>query len=187
MRIAPVGMVFRDLDDATVFSIGADVSAITHTHPTGYLAGGAMALIVKILVNGGTLADAINAAMIQLYDQPEHHARETMHAIVTGYKAGTTQPLTISMLDTLGGGWVAEEALSMAIAATAACNGKTMDALATCAAINGDSDSVASMAGTLCGALYGADADVNQLFVDIEEMTSIVNLTKVIESGLQPN
>ncbi len=171
MRIAPVGMIYRQHDDQFVFDLGADISAITHGHPTGYLAGGAMALIVKHLVNGNTLDHAINAAMVCLYAQPPDRARETMSAITRGYEAGTTQPLTTTMLDGLGGGWTAEEALSMSIAAAASCNGSTMDALAICAAINGDSDSVASMSGTLCGAMYGVGEEVMALFEQMDEKT----------------
>jgi ADP-ribosyl-[dinitrogen reductase] hydrolase len=169
MRISPVGMVFRDLDDTTVYQLGVDVSAITHSHPTGYLAGGAMALIVKALVNGGRLDDAVNSAMIQLGLETEHDAYETMQAIANGYAMGCSKSLSVHMLDGLGGGWVAEEALSIAIAATAACKGNTMDAIAMCAAINGDSDSVASMAGTLCGALYGVDEQVTMAFEQLHE------------------
>lgn len=183
MRIAPVGMIYRQHDDQFVFDLGADISAITHGHPTGYLAGGAMALIVKHLVNGNTLDHAINAAMICLYAQPEHHARETMSAIARGYDVGTTQPLTTTMLDGLGGGWTAEEALSIAIAAAASCNGSTMDALAICAAINGDSDSVASMAGTLCGAMYGVGEEVNTLFSEIFEFDIVAEVIRGTATG----
>lgn len=92
-------MVLRRLDDDAVFGLGADISAITHGHPTGYLAGGAMALIVKHLVNGNTLHHAVNAAMVCLNAQPDRDARETKDAITRGYTTGTTKPLSITMLD----------------------------------------------------------------------------------------
>src|SRR5690606_8870252 len=43
MRIAPVGLVFRD---RTAFRIGCELAAITHGHPTGYLASGVFAAII---------------------------------------------------------------------------------------------------------------------------------------------
>lgn len=88
------------------------------------------------------------------------------------------------MLDGLGGGWTAEEALSMAIAAAASCNGSTMDALAICAAINGDSDSVASMAGTLCGAMYGVGEEVNILFSEVFELDTVVEIIRSLTTGI---
>src|SRR4051794_25508275 len=49
MRVAPVGLVASpDL----AFSLGADVAAITHGHPSGYLAAGAFALVIAEVMNG---------------------------------------------------------------------------------------------------------------------------------------
>ncbi len=180
MRIAPVGMVFHDVDPADVFAIGVEVSAITHSHPTGYMAGGAMAVITQVLVTGGTLEDAVNTALNCLNMELVDEAKETINAIDLGMRKGCSSRLDVSMLDSLGGGWIAEEALGIAIAATAACGGNTMDALATCAAIDGDSDSVASVTGTLCGALYGINDEVRALFKSIREHDLVQRVAEMV-------
>jgi len=64
---------------------------------------------------------------------------------------------TAERVERLGGGWVAEEALAIAVYAVAATDSF---ADATLVAVNhgGDSDSTGAIAGNLAGTLYGVDA-----------------------------
>ncbi len=65
MRVAPVGLL-ADRDDA--FVLGRDTAALTHGHPSGYLASGVMAALVAGLRDGMSLRDAYEAACGDLYD-----------------------------------------------------------------------------------------------------------------------
>lgn len=55
MRIAPVGLFGR-------FEAGCEVAAITHGHPSGYLAAGFLTVVIGALREGRSLADGIQRA-----------------------------------------------------------------------------------------------------------------------------
>ena len=63
MRMAPAGLfvasIGRGLDAGAAFQLGTDLSAITHGHPTGALAGGAFAVLILELAIGATLTEAL--------------------------------------------------------------------------------------------------------------------------------
>jgi ADP-ribosyl-[dinitrogen reductase] hydrolase len=54
MRVAPIGLV-RDLDPDEAFDLAASAAALTHGHPSGYLSAGAMACLVRQLLDGAAL------------------------------------------------------------------------------------------------------------------------------------
>ena len=54
MRAAPAGIVADGVGHA--FELGCQSAAITHGHPTGWLAGGAFAAIVRAVLDGRTSA-----------------------------------------------------------------------------------------------------------------------------------
>ena len=82
MRVAPVGLLMPD-----AFGIGVTSAAITHTHPSGYLAAGYFAEQIRLVFREGmTLRDAAEAAVEPLlrYDESEYH--ETTRAIHAALK-----------------------------------------------------------------------------------------------------
>ena len=57
MRVAPLGLLPDHLVASQAFQLGARAAAITHTHPTGYVAAGVLAATVRELMAGGASAD----------------------------------------------------------------------------------------------------------------------------------
>ncbi len=57
MRAAPVGLIIWDEEKA--FNIACELAAITHGHPSGYLAAGVFAAIIFNIIAGKDLIDAI--------------------------------------------------------------------------------------------------------------------------------
>jgi len=57
MRVAPVGLVAKSAKEA--FELGRDCAALTHTHPTGYLAACFLAQLVYHLMNDMNLMDSL--------------------------------------------------------------------------------------------------------------------------------
>jgi ADP-ribosyl-[dinitrogen reductase] hydrolase len=78
MRIAPVGLAFSDMEK--VFHIGCQCAAITHVHPTGYLAAGTLAAIISEIILGASLTDAIDESIMILKKQNRN--QETLNTIV---------------------------------------------------------------------------------------------------------
>ncbi|MBO6885775.1 MAG: ADP-ribosylglycohydrolase family protein [Marivita sp.] len=143
MRVAPVAlMVPRD----QVRSIAIDTSALTHGHPTGQLAAAAWAEMLADVATGANLDDAA-AATAWEYERLENGS-ETARAIRKALDAPRDgSPETV---ESLGGGWIAEEALSIALYACLA--GKTFDdALQIAVVHSGDSDSTGAIAGNMMG------------------------------------
>jgi ADP-ribosylglycohydrolase len=165
MRVAPIGMYYASLAARVdtnkldllneAFSTGCRSAAITHGHPTGQLASGAFAAIVMQLLAKVSLYEAIEAVLPLLNASPDHE--ETTLAIEMARRLAKNRPNDSGAIVQLGGGWIAEEALAIALyCALSAPDFRSGVVLA----VNhgGDSDSTGSMAGQLLGAMYGAMA-----------------------------
>lgn len=152
MRAAPVGFL---VGEDSRFRLGCDVAAITHGHPDGYLPAGALAVIVGGLVDGVGLATALDAAEERLCEAPSHE--NSLAALRAGRAAGVNGLPTPEALEALGGGWVGEEALAIAVACVVGGIDRPADALLAAVNHSGDTDSTGSIAGNLLGAAHGAE------------------------------
>jgi ADP-ribosyl-[dinitrogen reductase] hydrolase len=151
MRASPVGLV-ANCDRA--FELGSDTAALTHGHPSGFLSAGFLALMIERLISGASLRDSIHIAKRGLITHPGHE--EVLGAIEQA-EVLADQGITGVRVEALGQGWVAEEAL--AIALYCALVAPTLEE-AVVIAVNhsGDSDSTGAITGNICGALYGEAA-----------------------------
>jgi ADP-ribosylglycohydrolase len=148
MRIAPVGLALRD----SSFTAGCELAAITHGHPTGQLASGYLAEVVAKLVDGVDLRDAAELAMERLARERGHE--ETTAAVESALALAEQGSPPPSRVESLGGGWIAEEALSIGLYCALVARDFEHGVLL---AVNhgGDSDSTGSIAGTLLGLVHG--------------------------------
>ena len=154
MRIAPVGLFLGD--DAAVFDAACGIAAITHGHPTGYLAAGCLALIIHRLNAGDGLPDAVQAALTFLESRPHHG--ETSSAMKSALAAWKTGSPSFRAVERLGAGWIAEEALAIGLYCALAAGDDFEKGV--CLAVNhgGDSDSTGAIAGNILGVLLGRGA-----------------------------
>lgn len=148
MRVAPIGLVARRPS-----GLGIASAALTHGHPSGYLAAGAAADIVSRVRAGQPLPAAARAAAeaVTVWEGHEETVVALGHALAQAEREPDPTPEAVA---TLGDGWVAEEAV--AIAVYCALTGRTFEA-AVRAAVNhsGDSDSTGAITGNLLGAAGG--------------------------------
>ena len=157
MRVAPVGLygACHGLAPRETFTLGKELAWLTHGHPSGYLTGGVMAVLVQRLIEGGGLEEGLTLSLALLADEDGH--QETLDALQQAWRlAGTATPYP-EAIATLGEGWVAEEALAMAIYCTLVANDLRHGVVL---AVNhdGDSDSTGAIAGNLLGAIHGEEA-----------------------------
>ena len=108
-RVAPVGLV-AVRDDA--FQLGCETAALTHGHPSGVLSAGFLALLIAEIRAGVSLQGAIRAAKAALIKCANH--TEVLRA-VENTEALAVSPATTPIPESLGQGWVAEEALAIAL------------------------------------------------------------------------
>ncbi|GAA1952392.1 ADP-ribosylglycohydrolase family protein [Amycolatopsis minnesotensis] len=154
MRAAPVAL--WSADPREVFRVGAVSGALTHSHPSGYLSAGALALLVHVLLHDGSLPDAIEAVRGELVRWERHEEQLTAldKAVALAAKG---RPTPEQLAGELGGGWVGEEALSIGVCAALAATDLT-DGLLLAVNHSGDSDSTGAICGNILGAIHGPAA-----------------------------
>ncbi|HEU4993644.1 MAG TPA: ADP-ribosylglycohydrolase family protein [Gemmatimonadaceae bacterium] len=155
MRVAPVAL-FRD-DPDSIFDLACHAAALTHGHPTGWLAAGAFALILYHVGDGSTLEAAVRLGVDRVSRERDH--AETTNALERALRLWAAGgPPTAELVESLGAGWVAEEALAIAVYCALAANDDFSGGV--CLAVNhsGDSDSTGSMAGQILGLKLGESA-----------------------------
>ncbi len=154
MRIAPAGLFIDDPEKA--FDLGCEIAAITHGHPSGYLASGCLAALVCVLKAGGGLKESAGLALDILKGRPK--SEECAIAVSLAMKTAEKPRLAPETVETLGGGWIAEEAL--AISLCCALRHEDDFAKGVLLAVNhgGDSDSTGAIAGNILGCLLGRGA-----------------------------
>ncbi len=176
MRVAPAGLYFHR-DSERAFRMAAEFAAITHTHPTGYLTGGVLGAVIAELVNGASLNDALDVAVYILkgYDGCMETYRALDHA--RSLDAGSVSP--VEAVRRLGQGWVAEEALAIAVYCALCHSEKPENALRLAVNHDGDSDSTGAICGNIIGTYRGASAlpigwlrklEMGQLIEDTADM-----------------
>lgn len=184
MRAAPAGLVESDrglvelgcgegeVDGA--FELGVDIAAITHGHPSGYLPAGVVAATVQQLVHGVPLDVALDAARALLPGRARH--QETLAALDRARAVAARGPVTPERLEALGGGWVGEEAMAIAVAAALAFQDDPPRALLAAVSHSGDSDSTGSLCGQILGARWGEAVWPEAWLNALEGRESIVRL-----------
>jgi ADP-ribosylglycohydrolase len=152
MRTAPLGFLAETVNDAALLRLGAEVAALTHGHPDGYLPAGAIAVLVRDALAGVPWAESLSKVLALLRERCA--SERTVAAIEDAVKAAADGVASCERVSELGEGWVGEEALAIGLyAALVAKSFHECIELAT--NHDGDSDSTASIAGQLYGARHG--------------------------------
>jgi ADP-ribosylglycohydrolase len=159
MRVAPIGL---HCAPEVAYQIGVESSWLTHGHVTGFVAGGAFAMLISLVTEGVPLRDAVQQVRGRVYADVVTYESEDVMTVVRAIDQGVARAqhgvLTAVAIESLGGGWVAEEALAIAIACALAHEGDVPRALLAAVNHSGDSDSTGSMVGQLLGAMVGWSA-----------------------------
>lgn len=165
MRIAPAGLSIPD-----PWTAGYELAEITHGHPTAKVASAALAVIIAELRDGKSLAEALGAVDPILRGLPE--AAETRRALESARERaeGDLAPggsPSAESVEALGAGWIAEEALAIAVYCALVADDFRSGVLL---AVNhgGDSDSTGAIAGNLLGTLLGVEAIPEGWLADLE-------------------
>lgn len=188
MRTAPLGLL-PFLDAETSFRLGAEAAALTHGHPNGYLSAGMIAALVRLFLAGTPLTAPAGAhdesgavdqcgRFLLSYSGHQGTLAAVHHALALA--ANKTVPHTLAV-QKLGGGWVGEEALAIAIYAVLSA-GSYVEAISIAANHSGDSDSTASIAGQLWGAAHGLDGIPHEWVSNLDVLLPLLRLARVLLS-----
>ena len=144
MRVAPIGLFRPDQID----SLSDECSHLTHGHQTGRDAARAFAHVLALVLGGAALTEALRTVQEMRFDDA------TLRAIRAACAAPADgRPKTV---ESLGGGWVAEEALSIALCAALSATGFE-HGLRIAVTHSGDSDSTGAIAGNLLGLMFPSE------------------------------
>lgn len=179
MRSAPFGL----LPSGDVFDLAARCSALTHGHPTAGLSAGALALIVNRLTGGDELAKAVQTALDHLAEHPNHE--ETANALHVAVRLAAEGTPTPEAVESLGEGWIAEEALAIAVYCALA-GPDPRAALLLAVNHSGDSDSTGAICGNILGAWLGLDALPPDWLPLVEGRDTITKLATDFSAAFPP-
>jgi ADP-ribosylglycohydrolase len=173
MRSAPFGL-HPGAAAEEVFDLAVECATQTHGHPSGYLAAGAFAAVIRELLDGRGLREAVDTALDLLARCPGHEE------VVGALRGALTVPADPDPghVERLGGGWVAEEALAIGVHCALSYPDAADLRRALLLAVNhsGDSDSTGSICGNLLGAWHGETALPPDWVADLEGRGTILEL-----------
>jgi ADP-ribosylglycohydrolase len=173
MRIAPVGLLLHS-DHELAFRIGAELAAMTHGHPSGYLSAGALAAIICLLNNGMGLMEAINGCLPLLRSYSGHE--ETHHAIMAAVHLSAQGHPSFEAVETLGGGWVGEEALSIALYCALSHPDDFESAIVLSINHSGDTDSTGAITGNIVGLMLGEQAIPSRWSAGLQQREPVLQM-----------
>lgn len=203
MRVAPMGLAPGLTDDERAGAAQLQ-AALTHGHPTGLAASELTAFAIRWLLDGMPVAE-LPAALRARCDTQRQVYRADWLGDRLWRRTGAGSPAAfiaqgwdeckaaLSGLEdavrlvgpdadpcsAAGAGWVAEEALATALYCLLLFPDSPVDAIARAAASSGDSDSIASLAGGMAGAVHGEAAWPADWYARIEYREDLDRLATV--------
>lgn len=190
MRVAPVGLYFEGDGEAgeRYDLIGAEAAAITHGHELGYIPAATFTHIVRRLAHEDIRVDEAVRSAIQSTADMFSKAKEINSFIRLMHQAVALSGEDLSDLEAihlLGEGWVADEALAIAVY----CALKYPDDIdkALIASVNhkGDSDSTGAIAGNIVGAHVGLSGIPDKYKKNLELYDVIIELADDLYNDCQ--
>lgn len=188
MRVAPVGLYFTKQPLDEIGRMSAKTNAITHGHPLGNISSYVMAVLINTIIYGEDeyfevplerdLEECVNFALtvysnnFRIYDNRIDF--EFIQLIHKAIKLAKQNIDDIKAIEQLGEGWVAEEALAIAIYCSLKYSNDFEKAIIASVNHSGDSDSTGAITGNILGAYLGISNIPNKYLEKLE-------LRKVIE------
>jgi ADP-ribosylglycohydrolase len=183
MRAVPVGMLSAALHsgngqarerDRITFKLGCRIAGLTHGHVLGQLPAGYLAVLVSTLIDGVAWDEAHQRAMCQMPSR-NSPAGPLIKLLRKAVDLAHTRPLRSECVLSLGQGWLADEALAIAVycAASVLARPEVADDAfdqAIILAVNhdGDSDSTGAITGNIVGAALGRQAIADRWLEPLE-------------------
>lgn len=169
MRTAPLGFM-RNTGDPMMN--GAKTAAITHGNPLGWIPTGMLSDIISRIIYGQErplrkiIEESLRYTVKQFAEHEEikYYERLIRKAIALSGTAGSDA----EHIESLGGGWVGEEALAIAIYCVLRYPDDMKKMLRAAVNHSGDSDSTGAIAGNILGAYLGRNAVPEDWLGDLE-------------------
>lgn len=169
MRVAPAGLL---CGEKNAFQLGCDLAAITHGHPSGYLAAGCLSQIIHDLIQGVSLQAAVETAL-QILREREHH-EECYTRLSQACEFAESGAPSVEVVSQLGAGWVGEEALAVSVYCALVHQNNFRSGVLLAVNHSGDSDSTGAITGNILGALLG-ESGIPREWLDEIELREVIS------------
>ena len=184
MRIAPIPLyaaVDNRMDILDADKLAGDAAEITHQHPLGYIPAALMSHVIYRLTldenpTRDGLIEYVLEGMGKLGDLfPQHHLEdlEMMSLARIAIDLSGNDRSDLQNIDALGGGWVGDEALAIALYCTIRHFDNFEQAMIAAVNHGGDSDSTGAVTGNILGAAVGYEA-IPRFYKDDLEMHDLI-------------
>ena len=152
MRVAAIGYFYQH-DETRLREVASSSSVITHRHPTAIAAAVAAAYAVKLALDGVPVGQFIPRIM-QFTDAMSDEMDAALYRV--GHVGAWADEE--AALQHIGQGWVGEEAVALALYCIIRYPDDYTACMRRAANTNGDSDSIACIAGGIMSARLGFEA-----------------------------
>lgn len=181
MRVAPIALFFKSKTEEDVIkasNMAAEASALTHGHILGQAPSWLMVYLINSIVYLGLdFKDALKNgihAINNTYGSDNDEIKYFVDLINKAIKLATnSNELDWFNIESIGGGWVAEETLAIAIYCILKYNKNFEKSIIASVNHSGDSDSTGAVTGNLIGAILGKDKIPNK-FIDNLELVDLI-------------
>ena len=176
LRAVPIGLSYSR-DPNRIVELGANTAALTHGNEVAWMASGALALIISLIIHQElSITEAVNKtlkALDESFPDSRTVVYELSRTIRSAVSLATSTSSDLDAIHALGKGWVADEALAIGLLCALRHENDIAGAMTFAANHGGDSNNTAAIAGTLVGARIGFNA-IPDRFVDRLELVDVI-------------
>lgn len=184
MRSGPYGLMFSlvgESDVAATFaaSVAGRHAHMTHGHPMGFASAAAHAAGVAMAVRGATIPEMVGVMLGVAYDfdSAPGGTGERLHSMLRRFN-GRLDPTIFLEFPA----WRGDDALTSAVHILLVHGDNLLDAIRAAVNIDGDSDSLGAIVGSLVGARTGAGEVMTEAWFDRLEFKDVI--AKAVDDAL---
>lgn len=177
MRAAPIGFL-NGHDIQEIDKESAEIAAITHCHSLGYMSAAVLAHVIHRIIyndNQMTLKEIVEDArdtIAKIFKNDEHNY-ELINIINDAIELSENNDGDLNNIHRLGEGWVAEEALAIALYCSLRYHYDFSQCIIKAVNHKGDSDSTGAIAGNIIGAWVGYN-EIDSKWKDNLELEEVI-------------
>ena len=194
MRVAPLGLHTLATDRrkrAELDRTGAEIAALTHSHPLGWLPAALLTHIVNMGVYDEcsireAVEDALETVEIVFSDilsEMDFYPMKTL--LKKAIQLSENERLDTENIRELGSGWTGDEALAIAVYCALRHSDDFSDAIIAAVNHSGDSDSTGAITGNIMGAWVGYNAIDEKWKLALELKDVIMEMAEDLFKGCQ--
>ena len=179
MRMAPLAIHYKNIPMDVLDKEAVALSAITHGHPLGYLPSAVFVHILNCIVYAEK-QKSLKSIVIEARDsvcelfKESKHIEELRSIIDKAIACAENEDSDRKNIKSLGEGWVAEEALAIAIYCALRHEHDFSGGIIAAVNHDGDSDSTGAITGNILGAINGYAAIDQKWKNDLENSLTLL-------------